>query len=54
MVPMLEYMRKTIECWNEKYSEEGRKTTTILTKKYNQMLVENKRLSNIMTVSTII
>ncbi|KAK6777443.1 hypothetical protein RDI58_024160 [Solanum bulbocastanum] len=44
VVSLLEYMRKTIESWNEKQNEEGRKTTTILTNKYNEMLEDNNKM----------
>jgi len=51
MVPLLEFVRKTIEAWNEKHNEEGRNTTTTLTSKYNEMLEDNRNLSHRMLVS---
>ncbi|KAH0749212.1 hypothetical protein KY290_028444 [Solanum tuberosum] len=46
VVPLLEFVRKTIEAWNEKHNEEGRNTTTTLTSKYNEMLEDNRNLSH--------
>ncbi|XP_049403664.1 uncharacterized protein LOC125867271 [Solanum stenotomum] len=50
VVPLLEFVRKTIEAWNEKHNEEGRNTTTTLTSKYNEMLEDNRNLSHRMLV----
>ncbi|XP_049414819.1 uncharacterized protein LOC125877630 [Solanum stenotomum] len=50
VVPLLEFVRKTIEAWNEKHNEEGRNTTTTLTSKYNEMLEDNRNLSRRMLV----
>ncbi|XP_049358795.1 uncharacterized protein LOC125823455 [Solanum verrucosum] len=50
VVPLLEFVRKTIEAWNEKHNEEGRNTTTTLTSKYNEMLKDNRNLSHRMLV----
>ncbi|XP_049368239.1 uncharacterized protein LOC125833135 [Solanum verrucosum] len=56
VVPLLEFVRKTIEAWNEKHNEEGRNITTTLTSKYNEMLEDNRNLSHRMLVraSTIL
>ncbi|KAK6795354.1 hypothetical protein RDI58_008807 [Solanum bulbocastanum] len=50
MVPLLEFVRKTIEAWNEKHNEKGRNTTTTLTSKYNEMMEDNRNLSHRMLV----
>lgn len=36
VVSLLDYVRQTIETWNEKHNEEGRNTFTPLTGKYNE------------------
>jgi len=51
VVPLLEFVHKVIEAWNEKHNREGRKTTTTLTNKYNEMLEDNKNMSHRMFVS---
>ncbi|XP_015165134.1 uncharacterized protein [Solanum tuberosum] len=50
VVPLLEFVRKTIEAWNEKHNEEGRNTTTTLASKFNEMLEDNRNLSHRMLV----
>lgn len=51
VIPLFEFVRKTIEVWNEKHNEEDRKRTITLTSKYNEMLVDNRKLSHHMFVS---
>ncbi|KAM3319531.1 hypothetical protein P3S67_006731 [Capsicum chacoense] len=50
IVSVLDFMRLTVESWNAKNNEEGKNTLTVLTKRYNDILNDNKQESHNMTV----